>query len=128
PAGSLVDVRGPRRLDDPDQGVEVDLALAQVLVAVPARVGLVLGIVGVHQVDAAGDGLDPVDDAVQVLAAGVGVAGVEAEPDPGVADPVPQPGQGVEAAGHGVVPAGGVLEQDRDLGLGLGPGAAPPVG
>ena len=86
PGRGLADHRGPGGLDDPDQGVEVDLALAQVLVAVAARVGPVLGVVGVDQVDPAGDRLDPVDDAVQLLAAGVGVAGVEAEPEPGVAD------------------------------------------
>ena len=119
PPRGLADHRGAGRLDDPDQGVQVDLALAQVLVAVAARAGPVLGVVGVDQVDPATDRLDPVDDAVQLLAAGMGVAGVEAEAQPGVADQVPQPGQGVEAAGHGVVPAGGVLEQHRHLGLEL---------
>ena len=34
-----------------------------------------------HQVDPAGDRLDPVDDGGQVLAGGEGVAGVEAEAD-----------------------------------------------
>ena len=72
-----------------------------------------LRVVGVDQVDAAGDRLDPVDDAEQVLAAGVGVAGVEAEADVVLADRVPQPGQRVEPAGAGVVAAGGVLDQDR---------------
>jgi hypothetical protein len=44
----------------------------------------------------------------------VGVAGVEAEADAGeAADAVPQPGEGVEAAGHRVVAAGGVLDEDR---------------
>src|SRR4029434_9213613 len=79
PARGLADHRGAGRLDDPDQGVEVDLALAEVLVAVPARVGPVLGVLAWEQGHPTGDGLDPVDDAVQVLAAGVGVAGVEAE-------------------------------------------------
>jgi hypothetical protein len=42
------------------------------------------------------------------------VAGVEAEADAGeAADAVPQPGEGVEAAGHRVVAAGGVLDEDR---------------
>jgi hypothetical protein len=45
------------------------------------------------------------------------VAGVEAEADARVADLVPQPGDGVEVAGHGVVAAGRVLEVDRHLGL-----------
>ena len=50
-----------------------------------------------NQVDPAGDALEPVDDALQVLAAGERVAGVEAEPDVELADRVPQPCQGVEA-------------------------------
>jgi hypothetical protein len=41
------------------------------------------------------------------------VAGVQAEPDAELAHGVPQPGQRVEPAGHRVVPAGGVLDQDR---------------
>ena len=54
---------------------------------------------------------------VELLAGGVGVAGVEAEaevdPVVGVADRLPEPRQGVEAPGDRVVAAGGVLEQDR---------------
>ena len=50
----------------------------------------------------------------EVLAAGVGVTGVEAEPDAELAHRVPQPGQPVEAPGHGVVAAGGVLDEQLD--------------
>ena len=49
--------------------------------AVAARAGLVLGVVAVDEVDAAGDGLDAVDGVDQRLARGPGVAGVEAEAD-----------------------------------------------
>jgi hypothetical protein len=47
----------------------------------------------------------------------MGVAGVEAEADAEVADAVPEAGDGVEVASHGVVAAGGVLEVDGHLGL-----------
>ena len=47
--------------------------------SIPAGVERVLRVVGVDQVDPAGDRLDPVDDAEQILAAGVRVAGVQAE-------------------------------------------------
>ena len=96
-----------------DDQLWIDLALAEVVVPVAAGVERVLRVVGVHQVDAAGDRLDPVDDVEQVLAAGVGVAGVEAEADAEVADRVPQPGERVEPPGARVVAARGVLDQDR---------------
>ena len=86
---------------------------AEVVVPVLAGVERALGVVGVDQVDPAGDRLDPVDEAEQLLAAGVGVAGVQAEADLVVADRVPEPGQRVEPPGAGVVAAGGVLDQDR---------------
>ena len=102
-----------------DEGLRVDLALAEVLVAVAARAVAVLGVVAVDQVDAAGDGQDALGGADQLLAGGVGVAGVEAEADAAVADVVPEPGDGVEVAGHGVVAAGGVLQVDGHVGLEL---------
>ena len=71
------------------------------------------GVVGVDQVDPARDRLDPVDDAEQLLAARVRVAGVEAEARAELADRVPQPGERVEPPGAGVVAAGGVLDEDR---------------
>src|SRR5206468_4054841 len=74
---------------------------------------LVPGVVQVHQVDPAGDGLHPVDDADQLLTGGEGVARVQAEPRVELADRVPQPGEHVELAGHRVVAARGVLDQDR---------------
>ena len=102
-------VDAARRLDDDrraggpdhrDDQLRVDLAAAEVVVPVPAGVERVLGVVGVDQVDPAGDRLDPVDDAEQLLAARVRVAGVQAEADLVVADRVPQPGERVEAAGR----------------------------
>ena len=57
--------------------------------------------------------LDPLDRVDQRLPRRPGVAGVEAEADALVADVVPQPGDGVEVAGHRVVAAGGVLQVDR---------------
>src|SRR5690606_8112888 len=109
--------RGAGRLDDGDQQLRVDGAGADVGVAVAARPRRVLGVVAVDEVDAAGDGLDALDGVDQPLAGGPGVAGVEAEADAGVADVVPEPGDGVEVAGHGVVAAGRVLQVDRDVGL-----------
>jgi len=50
-------------------------------VPVPAGVELVAAVVAVHEVDPAGDRLDPLDDAEQLLPARVRVAGVEAEAD-----------------------------------------------
>src|SRR6185295_7340748 len=78
-----------------------------------AGVERVLGVVRVNEVDASGDGLDPVDHAEQLLAAGVRVAGVEAEAGTEVADGIPQPGQVVEPPGDRVVATGGILDQDR---------------
>src|SRR5690606_29982529 len=65
------------------------------------------------QVDPAGDRLDSVDNSEQVLAAGVGMAGVQAEARPVLANGIPEAGQRVEPARAGVVAAGGVLDQDR---------------
>ena len=48
--------------------------------------GGVLGVVAVHEVDAAGDGEDALGGSDHLLAGGVGVAGVEAEPDAEVGD------------------------------------------
>ena len=64
-------------------------------------------------------------------AAGVGVAGVEAEADLvevlGVGDGVEDALDPVEVAGHGVVAAGGVLDQQRELEVGGLDGLAPVV-
>src|ERR1700761_5673622 len=97
--GRLADHRGVRGLHDGDQQLGVYLPGAEVGVPVTARAG---GVFAVHQVDAAGDGLDPVDGVDEPFAGGPGVPGVQAEADPGVADVVPQPGDGVEMAGHRV--------------------------
>ncbi len=115
-AVSQIDRRA-RGLDDRHQQVGIDRSGAEVGVAVAARAGLVLRVVAVDQVDAARDALDALDRVDQGLAGRPGVARVEAEADAGVADVVPQPADRVEVAGHGVVAAGGVLEEDRHLGL-----------
>src|SRR6266516_2798716 len=66
--GRLADGRHAGGGDHLGDRLDADLAVPQVLVPVAARAGGVLGIVGVHQVDAPGDRLDPVDDARQVSA------------------------------------------------------------
>ena len=60
--------------------------------------GGVARVVAVQQVNAAGDALDAVDRVDQRLPRRPGVAGVEAEADAGVADVLPQPGDGVDVA------------------------------
>ena len=75
--------------------------------------------------------LTSVDHRLERVAAGVGVAGVEAEPDLvgllGAADRVPHPGDAVEVAGHRMVAAGGVLDEQRELEVGGLDGLAPVV-
>ena len=75
-----------------------------------------------HQVDAAGDLQHVLDHGLQGVAAGVGVAGVEAEPDLvgalGRGDGVEDPVDALEVAGHRVVAAGGVLDEQRQLDVG----------
>ena len=66
-----------------------------------------------YQVDPAGDGLDPVHHTDEILATRPRMAGVEAEAGAVIADRVPQSRDRVEVPGHGVVTAGGVLDQDR---------------
>ena len=84
---------------------------------VGAGVELVAAVVAVHQVDPTGDGAHLLDDAAEVVAARVGVAGVEAEPDGvaalGPADRLPEPLDRLEPAGHGVVATRGVLDEQR---------------
>ena len=62
------------------------------------------------------------DDGLEGVAAGVRVAGVEAEADDvdalGGRDRVPHPPDPLEVAGHRVVAAGGVLDQQRQLEVG----------
>ena len=87
---------------------------------VPPGTLLVPGVIAVHQVDPAGDGLDPVHDAGQLLAAGVRVAGIQAEADVVVeaaGDRLPEPGHRVQAAGHRAVAARRVLDQHRHRAL-----------
>jgi hypothetical protein len=106
-----------RRVGGPDHRhhqLRVDRSAVEVVVPVAAGAEAVLGVVRVHQVDLAGDGLDPVHQVEQLLTARVRVAGVQAEPDAVTADRVPEPGQCVQPAGARVVAASGVLDQDRD--------------
>src|SRR6185312_13841764 len=86
--------------DDGRDRLRLDEAGAEVGVPVGAGVEGVPAVVGVHQVDPAGDGLDPVHDAGQVLAAGMRVAGVQAEARSVLADRVPQFGDPVQVPGH----------------------------
>ena len=83
--------------------VGVDLARPEVGVPVGPGAERVARVVGVHEVDAPGDGLDPVDDAGEVLPAGVRVAGVQAEADEvhvaALGQHVPQPADAVQGRG-----------------------------
>src|SRR5882757_7995998 len=107
--GGFADHRGACGLDDRDEQLGVDLSGAEVGVPVGARACGVSRVVAVHQVDAAGEGLDAIDRVDQRLTSGPGMAGVEAEPDAAVADVVPQPADDVEVTGHRMVAARGVL-------------------
>src|SRR5699024_3306042 len=80
-AGGLEDHRGAGVAYDGREKVGVDLAGVDVRVPVSAGVELVAAVVAVDEVDAAGDRADLVDHRLQRDAAGVGVAGVEAEAD-----------------------------------------------
>src|SRR5579875_5260 len=114
--GGLADRGGAGGADHGEQLRRVDGALGEAGVPVPARTLLVPGVVAVHQVDPAGDRLDTVHDAIQILAAGQGVTGVQAESDVVVQAPgygLPEPGQGVQPSGHRPVAAGRVLDQHR---------------
>src|SRR6202020_3597647 len=79
--GGLADHRRIRGLDHRDQQFGIDLPGAEVSVPVAARNWRILRVVAVHQVDATGDALDPVDGVEQGLPRRTGVGGVEAEAD-----------------------------------------------
>src|ERR1700761_5606706 len=116
--GGLADHRGAGRADDVEQYLRVDGARVEVGVPVGAGVERVPGVVAVHQVDPAGDRLDPVRCVGQVDARRVRVTGVQAEPDlaaaPGRrAHALPEPGDRVEPPGHRAVAARGVLDEQR---------------
>ena len=55
------------------------------------------------------------------------MAGVQAETDTRVADAIPQPGDGVEMAGHRVVATRGVLQVDGHVGVQRGQSLRPPL-
>jgi hypothetical protein len=105
--------RAPGRAQHLDDEFGVDVALADVVVPVGARVERVARVVGVDQVDPAGDGLHPVDDAEQSSPPAWAWQVSRQKPASNSPHDVPQPGQRVEPAGARVVAAGGVLDQDR---------------
>ena len=76
-----------------------------------------LGVVGVHQVDASGNGSDVVNERVHVQTGGKRMTGVQAESDVLSAlcrtDRLPGAGESLQSASHGVLSAGGVLHQQR---------------
>ena len=116
--GCLADDRRARRAHHVEQRRRVDRPGVEVRVPVGARAELVARVVAVHEVDPAGDGLDPVDYFGEVDARRVGVAGVQAEPDlaavrGGVRDRVPQPRDGVKGPRHRASAARGVLDEHR---------------
>ena len=119
--GGLGDRRGTGGADDVQQQGRIDRARLDGRVAVPAGAELVTRVVAVHQVDPAGDGLDPVHDAGQVVAArdtrgrcpGRNRSGLRRSPSAAdeVPDGVPEALHRGQAAGHRVVAARGVLDQ-----------------
>ena len=121
--GGLADDRRARGADHPEQQGGIDGPGADVGVPVPARAELVPRVVAVHQVDPAGDGLDPVGRVGEVDAGRIGVAGVQAEPEVRAVASVsaggraghrvPEPADRVERPGHRSVTARGVLDEHR---------------
>ena len=77
PRASRETTGAPASLHHPDQRVEVDLAGPRFSCRSRPGPGRVLGVVGVHEVDPSDrDRLQPLHDAVELLAAGVRVPGV----------------------------------------------------
>src|SRR3981081_1811721 len=76
-AGCLDDDVRTRRATRVGDGCGIDLAAADVRVSVRPGVEEITAVVGVDQVDTPGDSSNPVDDADQVLPAGVRMAGIE---------------------------------------------------
>jgi len=73
----------------------------------------VAAVVEVDQVDPAGDRTDVVHDGAEVPPGGPRVAGVEDEAGAELPDGVPEAGEGVQLARHGVAAPGGVLDEQR---------------
>src|SRR5580700_11366529 len=117
--GCLADGRGAGRADHAEQQRRIDGPGGDVGVPVPARAEPIARVVAVHQVDPAGDRLDPVDRVGEVDAGRVGVAGVQAEAHARgviggrVGHRVPEPADRLERPGHGAVAARRVLDQHR---------------
>ena len=89
--------------------------------AIGAGARRIARVVGVDEVDPPDDRLDPVDRVGQVLAGGMGVAGVEAESDGDVGlgrrHRIPEQRERVEPARDGVVAARRVLEVHGHVGV-----------
>src|SRR5262249_36187508 len=79
--GGLGDQGRPSGAGHSEEDGWLDLARLNGGVAVTARAELVPRVVAVHQVDPPGDRLHPVDHAGELVAARVGMAGVQAEAD-----------------------------------------------
>src|SRR4029450_4948068 len=104
--------------DDLSEGVGSHLTFAEVGGPVGAGIEGIPRVVGVDQVDAAGNSFDPINETDQFLATGMGVAGVEAESD-GVAalrltDRIPESLNALQAACHGIVAAARGLDEQRN--------------
>ena len=121
PPGVSTTTGGPAACDHLAEHLSANLPLAQVGVAVSAGAGRVARVVRVQQVDLPDDLQHTWDRVGQLLAGRMSVAGVEAEADVdarvGRGDRFPELGEGVEAAGHRVLAAGGVLDQDGNFGF-----------
>jgi hypothetical protein len=114
----LADHRGAGRPHHVQECRGVDRSRVEVRVPVRARPELITRVVAVHQVNPAGDRLDPVHHVRQVDARRIGVAGVQAESDLATvacrgADRFPQPRDGVEGPGHRAGAARGVFDEHR---------------
>ena len=66
----------------------------------------ILGIVAVNQIDPAGGGENPVDDAIQVLAGGPCMTGIQAETHIEVPDHLPESSYHLDLATHGMLTTG----------------------
>src|SRR6188508_1615527 len=75
------------------------------------------GVICMNQINAAGDRLDSINETHQFLTAGMSMACVEAEADRvttfGRPDCIPESSNALQAAGHRIVTASGVLDEQR---------------
>jgi hypothetical protein len=106
-----------RRLDHPNQGLEVDRSAPEIGMTVTPAAGRIARAVRMNEIDPSGCGPHSLDDIAEVLARRVSMTRVEAEADVEVGEPLPQPCQDVDAPPHGVLAARGVLDEDGDRAL-----------